>query len=43
MLPRGDAWWKRYHVFTLEWTPRSYTFSVDGRVHWHRPGERSMP
>ena len=34
MLGRRDAWWKSYHVFSLEWTERSYTFSVDGRVHW---------
>ena len=34
MLPRGDTWWKRYHVFSMEWTKRSYAFSVDGRQHW---------
>jgi hypothetical protein len=22
-------------VFTLQWTPRSYEFRVDGRPHWH--------
>jgi beta-glucanase (GH16 family) len=34
MLPRGDAWWKRFHVFSVEWTPNSYTFMVDGRAHF---------
>ncbi len=34
MLPTGDAWWKRYHVFSMEWTPNSYTFMVDGRPHF---------
>jgi len=34
MLPRGDAWWKSYHVFSLEWTERAYIFRVDGREHW---------
>lgn len=34
MLPGRDNWWKRYHVFSLEWTPRAYTFSVDGRQHF---------
>lgn len=32
-LPKGDAWWKRYHVFSMEWTSNSYRFSVDGRTH----------
>ena len=34
MLPRGDAWWKSYHVFSLEWTKRAYIFRVDGREDW---------
>jgi len=34
MLPRGDAWWTRYHVFSLEWNKRAYIFRVDGREHW---------
>lgn len=34
MLPRGDAWWKRYHVFSLEWTRNAYIFRVDGREHY---------
>lgn len=34
MLPRGDAWWKNYHVFSLEWTRSAYSFRVDGREHF---------
>ena len=26
-----DAWWKKYHVFSVEWTPEAYVFRVDGR------------
>ena len=33
MLPRRDAWWKRFHVFSVEWTEGAYRFSVDGRQH----------
>jgi beta-glucanase (GH16 family) len=25
-----DAWWKKYHVFSVEWTPDAYVFRVDG-------------
>ena len=27
---KGDAWWKKYHVFSVEWTPEAYIFRVDG-------------
>jgi beta-glucanase (GH16 family) len=30
-LPPGDNWWRSYHVFSLEWTPKHYVFRVDGR------------
>lgn len=33
-LPPGDDWWKRFHVFSVQWTPTSYVFRVDGRVMW---------
>ena len=33
-LGPGDAWWKSYHVFSLEWTKKAYTFSVDGQQHY---------
>lgn len=29
-LARDDDWFKRYHVFSVEWTPSAYTFRVDG-------------
>ena len=31
---RTDAWWKRYHVFSVEWTKRAYIFRIDGRETW---------
>lgn len=30
-LPPGDAWWRSFHVFSVEWTPEEYVFRVDGR------------
>jgi beta-glucanase (GH16 family) len=35
LLPRGDAWWNAYHVFSVNWTPQSYTFYVDGQQLYH--------
>ena len=29
-LGEGDAWWKKYHVFSVEWTPDAYIFRIDG-------------
>jgi len=29
-LKKDDDWFKRYHVFSVEWTPRAYVFRVDG-------------
>jgi beta-glucanase (GH16 family) len=26
-----DDWYKRYHVFSLEWTPSAYIFRIDGQ------------
>jgi beta-glucanase (GH16 family) len=26
----GDTWWDRYHVFSVEWTPKGYVFRIDG-------------
>ena len=31
-LPADDAWWRRYHVFSVQWTPKHYVFRVDGNV-----------
>ena len=30
-LEHGDAWWKKYHVFSVEWTPDAYVIRIDGR------------
>ncbi len=32
LLPKNDTWWSSYHVFSVNWTPKRYTFYVDGRV-----------
>lgn len=31
---KSDAWWKKYHVFSVEWTPRAYIFRIDGHETW---------
>lgn len=28
----GDDWAEKYHVFSVEWTPREYVFRIDGEV-----------
>jgi beta-glucanase (GH16 family) len=30
-LEPGDAWWRKYHVFSVEWTPDAYVVRIDGR------------
>jgi hypothetical protein len=35
---RSDAWWRNYHVFSVEWTPTAYTFRIGGHEVW-RTGE----
>jgi beta-glucanase (GH16 family) len=32
LIPARDTWWNSYHVFSVKWTPRSYTYYIDGRV-----------
>ena len=27
---KRDRWWRGYHVFSVEWTPREYVFRIDG-------------
>lgn len=41
---RRDAWWSRYHVFSVRWTGNGYVFRIDGVDTWrlfrhasHRP------
>ena len=31
---KKDKWWKNYHVFSVEWTPKAYTFRIDGQEVW---------
>lgn len=28
----GDDWSSKYHVFSVEWTPKEYVFRIDGQV-----------
>ena len=28
---RTDRWWRNFHVFSVEWTPRAYVFRIDGQ------------
>ncbi len=30
-LKGNDNWWKKYHVFSVEWTPQGYSFRIDGQ------------
>jgi beta-glucanase (GH16 family) len=31
LAKKGDNWWKAYHVFSVEWTPKAYVFRIDGK------------
>lgn len=31
---KKDSWSKRYHVFSVEWTPSAYIFRIDGKESW---------
>ncbi|PKH37578.1 Glycosyl hydrolases family 16 [Nocardioides alpinus] len=33
-LGRGRSWWNEFHVFSVEWTPTTYVFRVDGREYY---------
>lgn len=33
-LPAGRTWWNGFHVFSVEWSPSGYVFSIDGRRTW---------
>ena len=35
---RRDGWSKSYHVFSVEWTPRTLIFRIDGRETWRISG-----
>jgi beta-glucanase (GH16 family) len=34
LLSPRDDWWKSYHVYSVEWTPRMYIFRIDGVETW---------
>ena len=34
LLTRSDSWWRRYHVFSVEWTPTEYVFRISGHEVW---------
>ena len=34
LADRSDAWWRNFHVFSVEWTPTEYVFRIDGREVW---------
>jgi len=31
---KGDGWSKNYHVFSVQWTPKSITMYIDGKETW---------
>jgi hypothetical protein len=31
LMNEKDDWYKRYHVFSVEWTPSAYIFRIDGQ------------
>jgi hypothetical protein len=38
MLPKGQTWWNSFHVVSVEWSPSSYVFRVDGQEYWRAAG-----
>lgn len=32
LTSQSDAWYSRYHVFSVEWTKKQYVFRIDGRT-----------
>jgi beta-glucanase (GH16 family) len=34
LVSRSDAWWRNYHVFSVEWTPTEYVFRISGHEVW---------
>jgi beta-glucanase (GH16 family) len=37
-----DGWGKKYHVFSLQWTPRKLVFRIDGKETWRVGGRVSQ-
>ena len=38
---KKDGWSKRYHVFSVEWSPTAYVFRIDGQVTHRIKGQTS--
>ena len=38
-----DSWSKQFHVFSVEWTPDSYIFRIDGQGDLSHPKRRLRP
>ena len=34
VLAKQRSWWDEFHVFSVEWTPTTYIFRVDGREYY---------
>ena len=34
----ADSFWRRYHVYSVEWSPDGYVFRIDGRVTFRSDG-----
>ncbi len=44
LATRTDSWWSRFHVFSVEWTPREYLFRIDNHLVWRtREGISHVP
>ena len=37
----SDNWWKKYHVFSVVWTPSGYSFRIDGHETFRTTKARS--
>ena len=41
MLVGSDNWFKKYHVFSVVWTPAGYSFRIDGKETFRTTKARS--
>ncbi len=41
VLRGSDNWWKKFHVFSVEWTPGGYSFRIDGQETFRTTKARS--
>ena len=41
VLKGRDNWWKKFHVFSVEWTPSGYSFRIDGEETYRTSRARS--